>query len=251
VAVLIATGAVDRSVAEAVVGWMLALTHRVAAKHRIVQTGAWDTRSRYMGCELRDRALGVIGLGGIARSLIKLLDGWGMKQPLAFDPYADPAAASAAGVRLVTLNELLSASDFVSIHCPLTPATRNLIGAEQLALMKPGSYLLNTARGGIVDEHALGLALREGRLAGAGIDCFAEEPVRAPHPLAEFENVLLAPHCIAWTEELFRDIGRTVSAGLLAMSNGQKPKGLVNPEVLQRPGFIQKWNRLTTGIKSS
>ncbi len=250
VAVLIATGAVDRSVAEAVVCWMLALTHHATAKHRIVQTGGWDARSRYMGSELRGRTLGVIGLGGIARSLIKLLEGWGMNQPLAFDPYVDAATASAAGARLVTLDELLSLADFVSVHCPLTPATRNLIGVEQLARMRPNAYLLNTARGGIVDENALCLALREGQLAGAGIDCFADEPVRGPHPLGEFENVLLAPHSIAWTRELFRDIGRTVSAGLLAFSHRQKPKGVVNPEVFQRPGFIEKWQRVTEGLEA-
>lgn len=250
VAVLIAAGAVDRSVAEAVVGWMLALTHHTIAKHRIVQTGGWDARSRYMGRELRGRTLGVIGLGGIARSLIKLLEGWGMNQPLAFDPYAEAATARAAGARLVSLDELMSQADFVSVHCPLTPATRNLIGVEQLARMRPDAYLLNTARGGIVDENALYFALREGRLAGAGIDCFCDEPVRNPHPLGEFENVLLAPHSIAWTQELFRDIGRTVSAGILALSNRQMPKGVVNPEVFQRPGFMEKWQRVTAGLEA-
>src|SRR5688572_29845735 len=119
VVVFITAGAVDRPVAEAVVGWMIALAHHVRVKDRLVRDGKWDDRSRYMGRELRDRMLGVIGVGGIARKLIELLAGWGMKPPVAFDPFMDPAAAEKMGVRLVELDELLRASDFVSIHCPL------------------------------------------------------------------------------------------------------------------------------------
>src|SRR5208283_327201 len=118
-------------------------------------------------CELRERTLGVIGFGGIARKTIELLRGFGMKPPLAFDPFAKPEMAASFGVRLVALDELLGQADFVSIHCPLTGQTRGLIGARELALMKPGAYLLNTARGGIVDEDALYAALKQGQFAGA------------------------------------------------------------------------------------
>jgi phosphoglycerate dehydrogenase-like enzyme len=144
-------------------------------------------------------------------------------------------------VNLVGLDELLGRSDFVSIHCPLNEMTRNLIGASQLALMKSEAFLINTARGGIVDEQALYRALKERRIAGAGMDVFAEEPLLRPHPLAEFDNVLLAPHCIAWTNELFGDIGKTVCQGLVDLARGKEPAGMVNPEVLQRPGFKRKW----------
>lgn len=244
VAVLIAAGAVDRSVAEATVGWMIALGHHLRVKDQLVRTGQWDRRSGYMGSELRDRRLGVIGLGGIARATIELLRPFGMQPPRAFDPGVDPATAARLGVELVALNELLRTADFVSIHCPLSPQTRGLIGQHQLALMKPTAYLINTARGGIVDEDALYTALESGRIAGAAIDCFAEEPVTAPHRFGKLDNVLLAPHSIAWTHELFRDIGRAACRSMLDLSLGRRPQGIVNPAVLERPGFEAKWQRL-------
>src|SRR5438552_6500998 len=128
VLVYITAGAVDRPVAEAVVGWMIALTHHMFIKDRLLRQGKWDERSKFMGCELRDRTLGVIGLGGIARKLLELLRGFGMQQPLAFDPFLDEQAAARHGARLVSLKELLEEADFVSIHCPLTEKTRWLIG---------------------------------------------------------------------------------------------------------------------------
>src|SRR5213596_1186810 len=123
VLVTITTGAVDRPVAEATIGWMIALSHHLLIKDKLVRTGRWDERSRYMGRELRERTLGVIGLGGIGGKTIELLRGFGMKQPLAFDPFATDERASKAGARLVSLEELLREADFVSIHCPLTEKT--------------------------------------------------------------------------------------------------------------------------------
>jgi len=241
VLVTITVGAVDRPVAEAAVGWMIALGHNMRAKDGLVRTGQWNERSKYMGCELRERTLGVVGLGGIARKLIDLLRSFGMKQPLAFDPFAKPEMAASLGVRLVSLDELLGQSDFVSIHCPLTEQTHGLIGARQLALMKPGAYLLNTARGGIVDEDALYEALKNRRIAGAALDCFAQEPVTTPHRFGELDNVLLAPHRIAWTNELFRDIGQTACQVMVDLSLGARPRGVLNPELFDRPEFQAKW----------
>lgn len=243
VLVTITTGAVDRPVAEATIGWMIALSHHVLIKDQLVRTGQWDERSKYMGCELRDRALGVIGLGGIARKTVELLRGFGMTQPLAFDPFADEQAARMLGVRLVSLEELLAEADFVSIHCPLTEQTRGLIGARELALMKREAYLLNTARGGIIDEDALYEALANHRIAGAALDCFTEEPVLAPHRFRDLGNVLLAPHSIAWTNELFRDIGRAASQVMVDLSLGAKPRGVLNPELFERASFKTKWAR--------
>ena len=246
-AVFITSGAVDRSVAEATVGWMLALTHHVLAKDKLVREGRWDDRSRYMGRELRGRTFGAVGLGGIGRATVGLLAGFGMDPPLAHDPFLDPSAAEAAGVRSVSLDELLSSADFVSIHCPLTEGTRGMIGAREISRMKPDAYLINTARGGIVDEDALFDALSQRRIAGAALDCFAEEPVTRPHRFGMLDNVLLAPHCIAWTGELFRDIGRAACRGMLELSLGRAPRGAVNPEVFERPGFREKWARLAVG----
>lgn len=243
VLVTITTGAVDRSVAEATIGWMIALSHNVRIKDNLLRTGQWDERSRFMGRELRDRTLGVIGLGGIARKTIALLGGFGMKQPLAFDPFVTEEAALKAGARLVGLEELLAQADLVSIHCPLTEETRGLIGARELALMKVDAFLLNTARGGIVDEDALYDALKNHRIAGAALDCFAQEPVNMPSRFADLDNVLLAPHSIAWTDELFRDIGRAACRVMVDLSLGRRPHGVLNPELFERTSFQTKWKR--------
>lgn len=249
VLLFIAAGAVDRSVAEATVGWMLALTHHVRTKDRLMREGRWDERGRYMGCELRERTLGVIGFGGIGRALVRLLSGFGMNRPLVFDPFVNVGEAAEAGATLVSLDELLTHADFVSIHCPLNERTRNLIGAREISLMKPSAYLFNTARGGIVDEDALFAALSERRIAGAALDCFVGEPITKPSRFASLDNVLLAPHCIAWTDELFRDIGRSVCQGMLDLTCGKIPRGVVNPEVLEKAGFQKKAEMLTDRLE--
>jgi phosphoglycerate dehydrogenase-like enzyme len=243
VLVTITTGAVDRPVAEATLGWMIALTHNFRAKDRLLREGKWDDRSGYMGKELRDRTLGVVGLGGIARELIRLLSVFGMKEVIAFDPMVPAEAAAKLGVKLVDLPTLMKEADFVSLHCPLTAQTKGLIGAKEIGLMKPDAYLINTARGGIVNEDALFDALSKGRIAGAALDCFEVEPVGAGNRFAGLENVILAPHAVAWTDELFRDIGRTASAGILDLREGKRPRGVVNPAVFDSPGFKAKWAR--------
>lgn len=242
---MITAGAVDRPVAEATIGWMIALTHHMLPKDRLVRQGKWDDRTNYMGCELRDRTLGIIGLGGIGRKLVTLLQGFGMKRPIAFDPFVPASVLEELGVRSVTLEELLTTADLVSVHCPLNDQTRGLIGADEIAKMKPGSYLLNTARGGIVDEDALFTALQTRQIAGAALDCFCDEPVTEPHRFGELENVMLAPHSIAWTAELFRDIGRTACQSMLTLLQGSRPAGVLNPELFERASFRSKWSRIT------
>jgi phosphoglycerate dehydrogenase-like enzyme len=244
VLVMITAGAVDRPVAEATIGWMIALSHHMLVKDRLVRTGQWSDRTRYMGSELRDRTLGVIGLGGIGRQLVTLLNGFGMRQPLAFDPFVPAAVMEGIGVRSVSLDELLSEADFVSVHCPLNEHTRGIIGTRELSLMKPTAFLLNTARGGIVDEAALLAALQSRQIAGAALDCFEVEPVITPHPFGQLDNVLLAPHSIAWTHELFRDIGRIACKSMRDLAFGQRPAGVLNPELFGRPSFQEKWTRL-------
>ncbi|MDB5391894.1 MAG: Hydroxypyruvate reductase, partial [Planctomycetaceae bacterium] len=248
VALFITTGAVDYSVAEATVGWMLALVHQSRIKDQLVRKARWNDRSRYMGRELRDRTLGVIGFGGIGRALVKMLSGFSMNTPLVFDPFVAPAVIAEAGGKSATLDELLTQSDFVSLHCPLNDHTRNLISDRELRLMKPTAYLINTARGGIADEEALYAALSTKQIAGAALDCFVGEPLLTPPKFAELENVVLAPHSIAWTDELFRDIGRAACQGMLDLAAGRRPKGVVNPEVFDRPGFQSKWERIRAGL---
>lgn len=248
VVLFIAAGAVDHSVAEATVGWLLALTHHLRVKDQLVRTGHWHDRSHFMGSELRERTLGIVGFGGIGRAVVKLLSGFGMAKPLVFDPFVAPAALAEWGVERVSLDELLRRSDFVSLHCPLNEQTRNLISESELSRMKPTAFLLNTARGGIVNEDALYQALVERRIAGAAIDCFVGEPLTSPPRWAGLENVLLAPHAIAWTDELFRDIGRAACQGMLDLAAGRRPRGVVNPEVFDRPSFQAKWRRLVPSV---
>ena len=239
----ITAGAVNHSVAEATITWMLALSHNVFAKDRITRNGQWNSRTFYMGRELRDRTLGIVGLGGIGGRLIEMIRGFGMKTPLAHDPFVSPQRANELGARLVPLEELLRESDFVSINCPLTEETRNLIGRDELALMKSDAYLINTARGGIVNEAALVEMLQEQRIAGAAVDVYETEPVKHDNPLLQLDNVILAPHCIAWTDELFRDIGRMACHITTTVAEGKVPPGVVNREVLERPGFQAKLAR--------
>lgn len=244
VVLFITAGAVDYSVAEATVGWMLALTHHVRMKDNLVRLGHWDARSQYMGSELRERTLGVIGFGGIGQSVVKLLASFGMKTPLVYDPFVTPETVAKWGVKSVSLEQLLSQSDFISVHCPLNAATRNLLSQRELSLLKPTAYLLNTARGGIIEEDALFEILSAGKIAGAALDCFVGEPITTPPRWAALDNVLLAPHSIAWTDELFRDIGRAACQGMLDLAKGLRPKGVINPDVFSRPSFVAKWARL-------
>jgi len=239
----ITAGAVNHSVAEATITWMLTLSHNVFIKDRITRDGRWNDRTFYMGRELRDRTLGIVGLGGIGGRLIEMIRSFGMKTPLAFDPFISPQRANELGARLVSLEELLRESDFVSVNCPLTDETRNLIGRDELALMKPDAYLINTARGGIVNEAALVAVLQARGIAGAAMDVYETEPVKPDNPLLQLDNVILAPHCIAWTDELFRDIGRMACRITTMVAEGKVPPGVVNREVLERPGFQAKLAR--------
>ena len=202
----------------------------------------WDDRSQYMGTELRDRTLGVIGFGGIGRALVKLLAGFGMKPPLVFDPFVTPADATRLGVTLVPLDELLSESDFVSIHCPLNEQTRE---PDRRPRTRADEADRVPHQHGPRRDRGRGGARRSAprQAASPGPRSTASRTSRSPprRRSPTLDNVLLAPHCIAWTDELFRDIGRTVCRGMLDLAEGRVPKGVVNREVLDRPGFQAKW----------
>ena len=241
---LTAVGSVDHSMAEATIGWMLALCHNIRAKDNVARTAGWESRRNLISSELRDHTFGAVGLGRIARKTIELLKGFAMNPPIAFDPFLKEADAAALGVRLVSLDRLMSEADFVSVHCPLSDGTRNLIGEKEIALMKPTAFLINTARGGIVNEDALFSALQEQRIAGAALDCFVGEPLTTPPRFGQLDNVLMALHCIGFTHELFRDIGRVACQGMIDLAQGKRPQGVLNPEVFDRPGFQEKWKRL-------
>lgn len=240
VACFITVGAVNYSVAEATITWMLALSHHVFCKDRLLREGRWAERSNHMGGELRGKTLGVVGLGGIGSTLVQLLRNFGMNRPLAFDPFVKPERAKELGVDLVPLDHLLREADFVSVNCPLSDQTRNLITKTQLAWMKPGAYLINTARGGIVNEADLIEVLKKRGIAGAATDVFEKEPAGKDHPFTKLDNVILAPHCIAWTDEMFTGIGTMACRQALAFACGEMPSGLVNRDVAEKPSFQKK-----------
>jgi phosphoglycerate dehydrogenase-like enzyme len=243
VAVFITTGAVNRPVAESILAFMLMLAHKIPIKDRLVRAGRWGEKVHHNGSELRDRVVGSIGFGGIGGELKRLLEGFGIARFLVFDPYLPRERAAAAGVELVDLATLLAAADFVTVNCPLTPETRGLIGAGELARMRPTAYLINTARGGIVDEGALYAALKAGQIAGAATDVFVEEPPPPDHLLLSLDNLIVTPHAVAWTDELFRDMGRMACGGLIRLSRGEVPDHIVNRAVVERPGFQRKLAR--------
>jgi D-3-phosphoglycerate dehydrogenase len=240
VAVTITVGAVNHSVAESIVTFMLALNHQLFAKDRLVREHRWPERSLYMGSELRGKVAGIVGLGGIGKQTLRLLSSFGMEPAVAFDPYLDAASMATVGAKKVDLPTLMRTADYVIVTCPLNEETRHLIGAAELAMMKPTAYLVNTARGGIVNEAALERALIDQTIAGAALDVFEREPTGADLPFSRLENVILAPHSIAVTRELVRDVGRMACRQILDVAAGQKPEGLLNWEVWERPGFRRK-----------
>jgi phosphoglycerate dehydrogenase-like enzyme len=219
---------------------MLALSHNLLMKDRMVRQGQWAQSTQRLGREPRQRVVGTIGLGNIAAEAIRLLKPFDVARFLAFDPYATPARASDAGAQLISLEELLRLSDYVLVNCPLTPETRGLLGAPQFALMKPDAVIINTARGPIIQQAALIEALESGRIRGAALDVFEQEPLSADSPLTKMDNVILTSHSVAWTEELFRDMGRIDCEGALAVYRGQAPHHVVNPKVLDHPQFLAK-----------
>lgn len=211
------------AVAEYVFAAMFAAARRLAEATADTRAGGWD-RQRFTGGELYGKTLGIVGLGDIGGRLARRAQAFGM-QTIAADPQVNASSLVVAefGVRLVTLDELLAAADFVSLHIPLVPATRQLINAERLAMMKPGAWLINTARGGVVDEAALAAALRAGRPGGAALDVRASEPPGANDPLAELPNVILTPHVAGITAEANRRTATMVVDDVLRVLRGERP----------------------------
>lgn len=240
VALTIADGAVTTPVAEGICCYLLALSHNLLRKDRMVRGDRWADKNRWPGVELRDRVVGFVGLGRIARRALERLVGFRMAPPIAFDPYVDEISMAQLGVRKVSLEALLGAADFVVVTCALSPETRGLIGAAELARMRPEAFLVNVARGPIVDQDALVAALREDRIAGAGLDVYAHEPTDASLPFIGLDNVILTPHAIAMTQECIRDMGRMAVGSILDVLEGRRPHGLYNPEVWEHPGFRRK-----------
>lgn len=240
----ITTDAVRKPVAEAIVTFFLALAKRLPAKDRLVRTGRWNAKAEASGLGLSGKTVGSVGLGSIAREMFRLLQPFDLGRALAFDPYVAQEQADRLGVELVDLATVFKASDFVAINCPLNDETRGMIDADLLSLMKPSAYFVNTARGPIVNQADLVAALQAGRIAGAGLDVFEREPLSPDHPLTKMDNVILSPHGMAWTDDLYRGNGVGACENVLAVLRGEVPRYTVNREVVERPGFQAKLRSL-------
>ena len=242
VVVTITPDGVRRSMAETVLTMLFALSHRLTIKERDLRAGRWQDRVRHFGIGLERRTLGLIGIGNIGAEVFRLAAPLGMRH-LAHDPYADPAAAAELNITLVGLETLLHESDFLSVNCPLNDETRHLIGAGELALMKPTAYLINTARGGVVDQAALAAALCDDGIAGAGVDVFEQEPIDPNDPLLDLDNVILTPHNLNFTDASWRDNGESAFRAVARVARGEAPPFVVNPEVLETELFRKKLAR--------
>lgn len=220
------------SVAEHVVGTMIALAHNVVRADRAVRAGRWNDRDRLMGLDIRGRTIGIVGVGRIGARVAQICrDGFGMRV-LGYDFYLDDKAILERGAEPRTLQSLLADSDFVTLHTPSTEQTRHLIDAAAIAAMKPSAWLINHARGALVDTAALTDALKAGRLSGAAVDVLETEP---PPPSLEFiqlENVIVTPHSAALTDEAMRRMGCDAAEDILRVLRGQTPHACANPQIL-------------------
>lgn len=220
----------SQSVAEHALTLLLAVARRVGDFSRDVALKHIRPQKEYQGIELTGKVMGVIGLGGAGLRLARMTgNGLGM-QVIGYDPYKDPWPEGIEQLR--SLDDFLARADFISIHVPLTPETRNLINASALAKMKRNAVLVNTSRGGIVEETALGKAVRDGIIGGAGLDVVEDEPVRAEHPLAGLPTLLLTPHVAGVTEEAMMKMAQDAAEDILRVLRGERPKYPVNREVL-------------------
>ena len=226
------TGANATPVAEFTLGLMLGSLRGIVKGHGLLRQGIWAKdevwRESFM---LTGKTVGSIGFGNIGREAFRLLRPLDMNF-IACDPVARPVDAAELGVRLVDLDTVLRDADFVTVNCPLSPATRHLVGARELGLMKRSAFLINTARGPIVDEAALTEALAERRIAGAALDVFAAEPTPPDNPLLKLDNVITTPHSLCWTDECFRRIAQDAFTSAVAVARGAAPVNVVNRAVL-------------------
>ena len=250
------------AVADLTVGFMLAMARKLVPAAQFLkdeEATAGDAAilakafSGLQGRELWHKTIGLVGLGAVGRMVAQRLQGFGARL-IAADPYSSPEAAALAGVELVNLDSLLAESDFISLHAAVTPATKNMFGAEQFARMKQGACFINTARAQLVDEIALLEALNNGTLAGVALDTFLEEPPGFDHPLVQHPNVLSTPHIGGNTIEVAEHQGADVCASLEKLLHGQKQLACLNPEVLEefswsKPGKQPSQDRLDGLLK--
>jgi D-3-phosphoglycerate dehydrogenase len=211
------------------IGFMIDLNRHTVRMHDHVRAGKWGAAPLALGAprRLSGQALGIIGLGNIGRVVARKAGCLGLTL-LGYDPYAKPESLAGLGVEMVELEQLLRNSDYVTIHCPLVEETRKLIGATQLAIMKPDAYLINMARGPIVDQAALYRALVDKAIAGAALDVLEQEPPDRHEPLLQLPNVIITPHASSWSRESAIQLRRDVAQNVVDVLQDRLPRSVVN-----------------------
>lgn len=245
--------AMRRSMAVAAITFLLVLSMRFSDKYKLIRDGQWTKtiwaeRAKYCGYGLTGKMLGSVGIGSIGHEMFLLAKPFSMKH-IAYDPYANQGAVDDVGVELVDLNTVLSESDYLTIACPLTEETYHLIGEKELKKMKKTAFLINIARGHIIDEAALIKALQEDWIRGVGIDVFEQEPTSPDNPLLKMDNVVATPHIMGWTDELTLSKWDANIGQILQIIRGEIPNSLVNREVLNRPELQAKLEKFQESLK--
>lgn len=221
-------------VAEHALALMLACARNIAHYNHAIRVDDWALNAQRPLFRVRGKVLGIVGFGKIGQGLAGKAASLGLKV-VAYSPHPDVEAARRLKVEMVSLDDLLKQADFVSLHVPMKPATRHLINAERLRQMKPTAFLINTARGGLIDHEALLQALQERWIAGAGLDVFDPEHLEAEHPLFSQANVIATPHVAFYSEESLAELQTKAAANVAAILTGHRPESVVNPEVLALP----------------
>ena len=213
------------TVAEHTMGLILSMARKISIADKSVKDGKWEKKN-FMGVELRNKTLGVIGMGRLGSQVVNRCKAFGM-DAMAYDPYLPEEVAKQMGVDLTDLDTVLKNSDFITIHVPLTPETKHSISAEQFEIMKDGAYIVNCARGGIIDEEALYDALVNNKIGGAALDVYEEEPPK-DSKLFELDNIVLTPHIAASTKEAQRDAAIIVADEIIDLAKGKNPRNVLN-----------------------
>ena len=235
--------AVRGPVSEAIFTFLFALAKNLPLQDRVARAGKWRGDLPKLGIDVAGTVLGSVGCGNIAREMFRMAKAFGFRRMLACDPFVKQEQVTGLGVELVDMDTVFRESDFVTVNTLLNASTQNLVREPHFRLMKPTAYFINTARGPIVEHTALVKALQERWIAGAGIDVFPVEPPPPDDPLFALDNVIVAPHAMAWTNELMKNNGYEACDNVLALASGKIPGGVVNREVLERPGFLEKLAR--------
>lgn len=238
----IAPDGVRRPVATSILTFVLSLSHQLLIKNKLIRSGRWEDTKDYMGMGLVGKTLGLIGMGNIGKETFKLAKPFGMRH-ITYDPYVTQADAAEVDAEIVSLETLVKTADFVCVCCPLNEKTLGLVDAKLIRLMKPTAYLINTARGPIVDQKALTEALQNGQIQGAGLDVFEKEPIDNDDPLLSLDNVILTPHSICWTDECFEGNGKSACESIISVASGKIPTFIVNRDVIDSPKLKSKLSK--------